>query len=186
MSYRESITHLQCRLASRLDKDLKEDLEATLFPLKWLKTSGQPREFATIYISIFRPNYLITSTGNCLITSRYSNPQTEKVVIKTAPTERFENERNVLKHFQGRPYIRQMLDEINNPASMVLKHLDSNLLDVSAEKPIEALDVKFVAKRILQALHALHEDGYTHTGKPQYFEDRTILIFYFILNRYQT
>ena len=79
--------------------------------------------------------------------------------------ERFENERNVLKNFQGRPYIRQMLDETEDPPSMVLKHLNDNLLSVSAGKAIEGLDVKFVAKRILQALHALHEDGYTHTGR---------------------
>jgi casein kinase II subunit alpha len=58
-----------------------------------------------------------------------------------------------------------MLDETKDPPSMVLKRLDDNLLSISGKKIIEGVDVKFVAKRILQALHALHEDGYTHTGK---------------------
>lgn len=58
-----------------------------------------------------------------------------------------------------------MLDETKEPRSIVLKHLDVNLLSASAEKAIDSIDVKLVAKRILQALHALHEEGYTHTGK---------------------
>lgn len=48
---------------------------------------------------------------------------------------------------------------------MVLQYLDDNLLSISGEEAIEGLDIKFVAKRVLQALQALHEDGYTHTGK---------------------
>ncbi|KAL3421966.1 serine/threonine protein kinase [Phlyctema vagabunda] len=92
-----------------------------------------------------------------------TNSQAEKFVIKTASSPRFERERHALTHFRGRPCLRQMLDETREPASMVLKHLDGNLLDASAERAIDALDVKFVAKRILQALHALHEDGYSHT-----------------------
>lgn len=115
--------------------------------------------------SIYVPTTLSMPPRKYLITFRHRNSQTGKVVIKTAPVERFENERNVLKNFQGRPYIRQMLDETEDPPSMVLKHLNDNLLSVSAGKAIEGLDVKFVAKRILQALHALHEDGYTHTGR---------------------
>ncbi|TVY49983.1 Serine/threonine-protein kinase ppk5 [Lachnellula cervina] len=96
-------------------------------------------------------------------TATHRNSQVDKVVVKTAPAERFENERNILRNFQGRPYIRQMLDETKEPRSIVLKHLDVNLLSASAEKAIDSIDVKLVAKRILQALHALHEEGYTHT-----------------------
>ena len=139
-----------------------------MFPLKSPETSGPPREFPPAYLYfghiVYSPQ-LATLATNCLTTSRHSNPQIGKVVIKNGPTERFENERNVLKHFQGQPYIRQMLDETKDPPSMVLKHLDDNLLNASAERAIEDLDVKFVAKRVLQALHALHEDGYTHTSR---------------------
>ncbi|TVY17231.1 3-phosphoinositide-dependent protein kinase B [Lachnellula arida] len=96
-------------------------------------------------------------------TATHRSSQTGKVVVKTAPAERFENERSILTLFQDRPCIRQMLDEIKGAPFMVLRHLDVNLLSASAEKGIGGIDVKLVAKRILQALHALHEEGYTHT-----------------------
>lgn len=96
--------------------------------------------------------------------SSKNGTQSKKVVIKTAPKERFENERDVLKHFRNRPHIRQLLDEIKDPPSLVLQYLDDNLLDASNKKTLQSSNVKFIAKRILQALQALHEDGYTHTG----------------------
>ncbi|KAF4634388.1 hypothetical protein G7Y89_g3721 [Cudoniella acicularis] len=109
-------------------------------------------------------SYLVSAqVAKDIWTATRSNPQGGRVIIKTAPKERLENERNVLRHFQGHPHIRQLLDETRDPPSMVLKYLDANLLDASGEKSIEGLDVKFVAKGILQALQALHEDGYTHT-----------------------
>lgn len=104
------------------------------------------------------------STFTYLITARKSNSQAGKVIIKTAPQGRLENERDVLKHFRTCPYIRQVLDEIKNPPSLILQHLDDNLLHASSVKTLESSDVKFVAKRVLQAIQALHEDGYTHTG----------------------
>lgn len=102
-----------------------------------------------------------------LTVSRAINSQTGfgKVVIKTAPPYRLENERDVLRHFHGRPYIRQILNETREPPSLVLQHLDDNLLHTSSEKTLENSEVKFVAKQILLALQALHEDGYTHTGR---------------------
>ena len=69
-----------------------------------------------------------------------------------------------MRSFRSQPHIRQLLDETQDPPSLVLQHLDDNLLDASNKETLEGLDVKFVAKRILQALQALHEDGYTHTG----------------------
>jgi casein kinase II subunit alpha len=99
-----------------------------------------------------------------LITTRKSNSQAEKVIIKTAPQGRLKNERDVLKHFRTRPYIRQMLDETENPPSLILQHLDDNLLHASSVKTLESSDMKFVAKIVLQAIQALHEDGYIHTG----------------------
>lgn len=86
------------------------------------------------------------------------------MIIKTAPKARFENERDVLRRLRSQSHIRQLLDETQDPPSLVLQHLDDNLLDASNKETLEGLDVKFVAKRILQALQALHEDGYTHTG----------------------
>ena len=47
----------------------------------------------------------------------------------------------------------------------MLQYVDDNLLHASSKMTLESSEVKFVAKRILQALQALHHDGYTHTGK---------------------
>ncbi|TVY36486.1 Casein kinase II subunit alpha [Lachnellula subtilissima] len=103
------------------------------------------------------------STFTHLIDARKSNSQVGKFIIKTAPQGCLENERDVLKHFRTRPYIRQLLDETETPPSLILQHLDDNLLHASSVKTLESSDVKFVAKRVLQAVQALHEDGYTHT-----------------------
>jgi len=104
-------------------------------------------------------------TSTNLITDRQSNSQARKVIIKTAsPKGWLENERDVLKHFHTCPYIRQLLDETKTPPSLILQHLDDNLLHASNVKTLESSDVKFAAKRLLQAIQALHEDGYTHTG----------------------
>ncbi|KAF8864050.1 kinase-like protein [Acephala macrosclerotiorum] len=86
-----------------------------------------------------------------------------KVIIKSAPKYRLDNERDVLKHFHARPGIRQLLDETQDPPSLVLKHLDDNLLTASNSKRLEKPEIKFIAKRILEALQAFHEDGYVHT-----------------------
>ncbi|CZS95508.1 uncharacterized protein RAG0_05118 [Rhynchosporium agropyri] len=86
-----------------------------------------------------------------------------KVIIKGAPKYRLETERDILRHFHARPGIRQLLDEVQNPPSLVLKHLGENLLTVSNTKRLEKREIKFVAKRILDALQAFHEDGYVHT-----------------------
>ncbi|KAK0118521.1 hypothetical protein ONS96_011618 [Cadophora gregata f. sp. sojae] len=92
-----------------------------------------------------------------------TNSQAVKFIIKTAPQGRLDNERDVSKHFRSCPYIRQVLDETKNPPSLILQHLDDNLLHASAMETLKSSDVKFVAKRVLQAIQALHEDGYTHT-----------------------
>ncbi|PVH82014.1 putative serine/threonine protein kinase [Cadophora sp. DSE1049] len=86
-----------------------------------------------------------------------------KVIIKSAPKYRLDNERDVLKHFHARQGIRQLLDETQEPPSLVLKHLDDNLLTASNSKRLEKPEIKFIAKRILEALQAFHEDGYVHT-----------------------
>lgn len=86
------------------------------------------------------------------------------MIIKTAPKYRLDNERGVLQHFHGQPGIRQLLDETQDPPSLVLKHLDENLLSASNSKRLEKTEIKIVAKRILEALQVFHEDGYVHTG----------------------
>jgi casein kinase II subunit alpha len=87
------------------------------------------------------------------------NPSLGKVIIKSAPKYRLEIERNVLMHFNGRPRIRRLLDETQNPPSLVLKRLDDNPLNVSNQKRLETPEIKFIVKRIIEALQAFHEIG---------------------------
>ncbi len=86
------------------------------------------------------------------------------MTIKSAPKHRLGRERDVLKHFHARPGIRQLLDETQDQPSLVLKHLDDNGLNTSNSKKLETLEIKFIAKRVLEALQTLHEEGYVHTG----------------------
>lgn len=104
----------------------------------------------------------IDRSPSFLILNRSSN--LDKVIIKSAPKYRLDNERDVLKHFHARPGIRQLLDETKVPPTLVLNHLDDNLLTASNSKRLEKHEIKFIGKRILEALQAFHEDGYVHTG----------------------
>jgi serine/threonine protein kinase len=80
-----------------------------------------------------------------------------------------ENERDALGRFQHRtPYLRPLIDEIKEPSdppTIVLKYLDDHLLNASVNKTLNRKELKYVSRRILEALKVLHEDGYVHTGK---------------------
>jgi serine/threonine protein kinase len=87
------------------------------------------------------------------------------VVIKRAPPHLLNIEREVLGVVQNHTCIRQMIDNIESPSSLVLEYLDDNLLDVCSRKRLESSDVKVVARIILEALAVLHENGFVHTGQ---------------------
>ncbi|KAJ9296019.1 hypothetical protein DTO271G3_5594 [Paecilomyces variotii] len=95
------------------------------------------------------------------------NQSTGPVVIKTAPKLRLENERTVLSHLRNQLYIRQLVDEIpeseSNPAGLVLKRLDDNLLEAADVKRLKRGEVRLIARDILKGLKALHEAGWVHT-----------------------
>ena len=84
--------------------------------------------------------------------------------MKTAPDFLSRKERDILKRFQTVSSLRRLIDEIQDPPLLVLEHLDSNLLIESAKKKLQSSEVKHVAKTVLQALAALHEEGMVHTG----------------------
>ena len=95
----------------------------------------------------------------------------ETVVIKSVRGHfRVANERDVLRRFGGQsPCIRPLLDEIvepPEPVTIVLRYLESNLLRASTEKKLNRVELKYVSRRVLQALRALHSQGYVHSGKP--------------------
>ncbi|KAI1194143.1 STE/STE20 protein kinase [Nemania serpens] len=90
------------------------------------------------------------------------------VILKSvAGHPRVENERDVLQRFQAKsPYIRPLIDEIQDPAepiTIVLKHLDTDLLKETVKRPLSRKEIKHVSRRVLEALNTLHEDGYVHT-----------------------
>ena len=94
-----------------------------------------------------------------------SDNYARKVVIKRAPKQRLNNEREVLEAVRDHPYVRQMIDTTEDPPSLVLKFLDENLLKISGQKRLEGSDLKLVARNLLEALAALHENGFVHTGR---------------------
>ena len=92
------------------------------------------------------------------------------MVVKRASKHRLNNERQVLESVRGHPCIRQMIDTIEDPPSLVLKYLDENLLEISGQKRLEGSDLKLVARNLLEALAAFHEDGFVHTGNITFWE----------------
>ncbi len=76
-----------------------------------------------------------------------------------------DNELRVLQAVTGNPCIRPLLDTTEKPPSLVLRHLDDNLLDASNATRLEKADIKLVARNVLTALDALHGQGYVHTGQ---------------------
>ena len=80
-----------------------------------------------------------------------------------------ENERNFLQRFSTQtPRLRPLIDEIEEPSDpliIVLRHLDDHLLNASIRKTLNRRELKYVSRRILEALKVLHDDGYVHTGR---------------------
>lgn len=87
------------------------------------------------------------------------------MVIKRALPHLLNIEREVLGIVRNHTCIRQMIDNIESPSSLVLEYLDDNLLDVCSRKRLEGSDVKLVARIVLEALAVLHENGFVHTGQ---------------------
>lgn len=61
--------------------------------------------------------------------------------------------------------LRRLIDEVqDDPPLLILEYLDSNLLVESGKRKLESSDIKCVARVVLQALAALHDEGVVHTG----------------------
>ena len=88
--------------------------------------------------------------------------------MKAARHFRIHNERDVLRQFQSQKTVtlRPLVDEIEDPAdppAIVLRHLDDDLLHAASVRKLNKLEIKYAAKRILEALDVLHCNGYVHT-----------------------
>lgn len=96
------------------------------------------------------------------------NLKDDYCIIKSIQNHwRLQNEASILKRFQNTtPSLRPLLDEILEPvepASIVLKYLDKDLLQESRRERLSRPDIKSVARTILLALKVLHKDGLVHT-----------------------
>ncbi|EMD70100.1 hypothetical protein COCSADRAFT_342234 [Bipolaris sorokiniana ND90Pr] len=80
---------------------------------------------------------------------------------------RLQNEANILKRYQSKtpflhPIIYEILSLVDSP-SIVLRHLDSELLTESKKNRLTPSEIKQVARCILEALLVLHKDDMVHT-----------------------
>ncbi|KAI0164014.1 kinase-like protein [Xylariaceae sp. FL1272] len=93
------------------------------------------------------------------------NLQQESCILKCVPRHwRLQNEANILKRFQDTtPNLRPLLDNIEEPASIVLKYLDTDLLSESNKKRLSRSEIKQVARGVLEALVPLHRNRLVHT-----------------------
>ena len=116
-----------------------------------------------------------------------SNPSAKAVLIKTGPSCRIRNESEVHKLCQGHDSIRQMVDVIDHPQSLVLEYLDRTVYDASCERKLERKDIKRAIKTALDGLAFLHAHKRAHTGNiyqvTQVFVFILILYLWKILNQ---
>lgn len=94
-----------------------------------------------------------------------SDPNSKVVLVKTGPSSRLKNEIEALKLCQGHKSIRQLIDVIDNPHSLILEFLDKTLYDASCEQKLRRRDIKLAVKTALDGLAFLHAHNRAHTGK---------------------
>jgi hypothetical protein len=69
-----------------------------------------------------------------------------------------------LQRFTNHQSIRQLVDSIDEPPCLILEHLECDALEASGQSRLGRSDVELIAKKVLEALQALHERGLAHTG----------------------
>jgi anion-transporting ArsA/GET3 family ATPase len=94
-----------------------------------------------------------------------SDCNAKTVLIKTAPAHRLKNEIEALELSRGQKSIRQMVDVVDHPHSLVLEFLDKALYEASCERRLERHDIKRAIRTVLDALAFLHAHKRVHTGQ---------------------
>lgn len=140
-------------------RSYKADLTFTPLAKSCTSLSGRPRKLRCPRVSILL--FDLTTTISGLLGG--------DVIVKSVNHFRLQNERDVLVRFQSRtPHIRPLLDEVEPDSpfhALVMRWLDSDLLNVTRRRQLASSEVKLVARGVLEALQALHADGYVHTGQ---------------------
>jgi hypothetical protein len=103
------------------------------------------------------PHLASLLTGN-------SDPNGEQVLIKFAPLQRLNNEIEALKLCRGHESVRQLIDVIDSPQSIVLEYLRKSLYDESCERKLKRRDIKRAIKAVLEGLIVLNAGNRVHTG----------------------
>lgn len=89
-------------------------------------------------------------------------------MVKSVNHFGLQNEQEVLLRFQDKtPFIRPLLDEIVTTGCtpcLILRYLDDDILQASNSQRLTRTQVKYAAQRVLEALSALHIEGFVHTG----------------------
>jgi hypothetical protein len=70
----------------------------------------------------------------------------------------------MLQLFQGHDSIRQLVDQTEDPESMVLAHMDDDVLSLLKRKQLSKLEAKRALKATFKALIALHSQNIVHTS----------------------
>jgi hypothetical protein len=69
--------------------------------------------------------------------------------------------------FDRTPCIRPLIEDFWDttvPPTLILRYLDDDALRALNKQRLTRLEMKYVAKRVLEALAVLHDEGFVHTG----------------------
>lgn len=99
-----------------------------------------------------------------LLPTLQRDPNGVRVVVKTAPLKRLNNEIQKLQLCQGHKSIRQMVDQIQDPPSMVLEYMEDNVQNLLKRQKLSKQEAKSALKASFEALVVLHDENVVHTG----------------------
>lgn len=91
----------------------------------------------------------------------------KNVVVKTASQVLLSNEMRHLTALRGHPRIRQIIDSIEFPPSVVLEHAEEDLRSLSIRRKIHRLEMKTIALQLLEALSFVYSKNIVHTGQDE-------------------
>src|ERR1700734_2621241 len=93
-----------------------------------------------------------------------NDPNGKPGLIKVAPLQGVKKEIEALKLCRGHESVRQLIDVIDSPQSIVLEYLHKNLYDESCERKLKRRDIKRAIKAVLEGLIVLNAGNRVHTG----------------------
>lgn len=83
-----------------------------------------------------------------------SDPQ--RVVAKTTRHSLLKNETKHLTALRGHSRIRQIIDSIESPPSIVLEYAQEGLRSLSIRRKLKIYEIKNIAQQLLEALSFAH------------------------------